>query len=699
MKRRIEAIDFDINKLEKIGIDTGIKAINPANNKEIPIYIANYILSDYGTGAIMGVPAHDARDYEFAKKYGLDVTKVIQDKGILLDDKVTKENNLGIIGELDNQLNTEDGLLINSNNFDGLDSEVARQKITEYVGGEIVKKYKLKDWVFARQRYWGEPFPIVFETSEDGTVDYKKPHLVANSELPIRLPEVDNYEPTGTGESPLANIKEFTDVWGYINDDGELESVKNANDNNKENINNFIPETGERLENPEYRKSIVAILYDEKTNKYLSIDWNTNGGNLFIGGGVNEGEKIEDCAKREIIEETGYTDIEFIKKTEYTIKHNYFAHSKNVARRIDCDGLLFKLNSDKRVEAKLEENEKNKFILKWVDDDFIKNNIKDELHKLCYKLLVKNIKISLFKRETNTMPQWAGSSWYWLRFMDSHNDKEIFSSESAKKWGEADVYIGGVEHATRHLIYGRFWHKFLYDIGIVDWIEPFKRLETVGLLLGSDGNKMSKRTGNIINPDDTVREYGADITRLYVTFIGPFNQTGKWDNKAIVGIKRFVERIEKLKDNIGNECQNKNIIHQTIKKVGEDIEAFRFNTAISQMMILLNEMESKGLSIDEYKTFIKILWPFAPEICDRLSKEMNIENTWPAYNENKILEDNVNITFQVNGKLRDTISVPINSEQDYIMNILKDRDSYKKYITTEPKKIIFVKNKIVNVVG
>ena len=531
------AIDFDINKLEKIGIDTGIKAINPANNKEIPIYIANYILSDYGTGAIMAVPAHDERDYEFAKKYGLDVTKVIQDKGILLDDKVTKENNLGIIGELDNQLNTEDGLLINSNNFDGLDSEEARQKITEYVDGKIVKKYKLKDWVFARQRYWGEPFPIVFETNENGETDYNKSFLVADSELPVRLPEVDNYEPTGTGESPLANIKEFTDVYGYINNENEF---------------------------------------------------------------------------------------------------------------ISCD------KSDSKAK--------------------------------------------LFKRETNTMPQWAGSSWYWLRFLDPNNDNFLIDSKIEKEWPQVDVYVGA-DHATRHLIYARFWHKFLFDIGVVSNKEPFKRLEFLGYILAEDGKKMSKRFGNVINPDDIVDKYGSDVLRLYEMFMAPFEATAVWNTSNIAGVERFVKRIEKLKEKIGNECQNKNIIHQTIKKVGEDIEAFRFNTAISQMMILLNELESKGVSIDEYKTFIQILWPFTPEICERLSKEMNIEKIWPTFDENKILEDNVNIAFQVNGKLRDTISVPINSEQDYIMNILKDRDSYKKYITTEPKKIIFVKNKIVNVVG
>ena len=664
------AIDFDINKLEKIGIDTGIKAINPANNKEIPIYIANYILSDYGTGAIMAVPAHDERDYEFAKKYNIEIkqsvaaffenkedlkvrndceiikrrnihaiirnpknnkylfvkfkkegwqsmvtggveegesliesairevkeetgyknlihikshgddfvvhskffaphknvnrymiasalcfdlidedkAELVQEEKDLLDivwiDADQAENYMTHINQkmiwnacVSNFIFTGDGILINSDQFNDMTSEEARQKITEYVGGEIVKKYKLKDWVFARQRYWGEPFPIVFATKENGDADYKKSFLVADSELPVRLPEVDNYEPTGTGESPLANIREFTDVYGYINNENEF---------------------------------------------------------------------------------------------------------------ISCD------KSDSKSK--------------------------------------------LFKRETNTMPQWAGSSWYWLRFLDPNNDNSLIDSKIEKEWPQVDVYVGG-DHATRHLIYARFWHKFLFDIGVVSNKEPFKRLEFLGFILAEDGRKMSKRFGNVINPDDIVDRYGSDVLRLYEMFMAPFEATAVWNTSNIAGVERFVKRIEKLKDKIGNECQNKNIIHQTIKKVGEDIEAFRFNTAISQMMILLNELESKGLSIDEYKIFIQILWPFAPEICERLSKEMNIEKIWPTFDENKILEDNVNIAFQVNGKLRDTIFVPINSEQDYIMNILKDRDSYKKYITTEPKKIIFVKNKIVNVVG
>jgi leucyl-tRNA synthetase len=470
---------------EKTGVKLeGVIAINPANQKEVPVYIADYVLASYGTGAIMAVPAHDERDGEFAKKYDIEV--------IVLDVNDTDEE---------------------------------RKRITEVVGGKLVKKYKLRDWVFARQRYWGEPFPIVFDENH-------KSYLVADSELPVRLPEVDSYEPTGTGESPLANIPEFRDVYGYINEEGEF---------------------------------------------------------------------------------------------------------------VSCD------KSDPKAK--------------------------------------------MFKRETNTMPQWAGSSWYWLRFPDAHNDKEIFSKESQEKFGMVDVYVGGVEHATRHLIYGRFWHKFLYDLGLVNSIEPFKRLETVGLVLGEGGVKMSKRLGNVINPDDVIREYGTDVARMYVMFMGPFGQTGVWDSKSIIGVQRFLERVNKLKTRIGSACKNENIIHKTVKKVAEDIEEFKFNTAISQMMILLNELESNGLSQDEYDKFMTILAPFAPE-----SAKEYVTRSWPEYDEDKLTANEVTVVIQVNGKLRGNIVVAKDVSEDELLSKIKTLDIWSKFVTTEPKKIITIKNKLVNIV-
>ena len=473
---------------EKTGVKLeGVMAINPANQKEVPIYIADYVLASYGTGAIMAVPAHDERDREFAEKFNIEILDV---PFVDVDD------------------------------------------VLKNTGGKKVVKYKLREWVFARQRYWGEPFPIVFDENH-------KSYVVADSELPILLPEVESYEPTGNGESPLADIKSFTDVYGYINDEGEFISV-----------------------------------------------------------------------------------------------------------------------SDKDV-------------------------------------VVDGREIKLFRRETNTMPQWAGSSWYYLRFLDPHNDNFLIDKDIEKEWPQVDVYVGG-DHATRHLIYARFWHKFLFDIGIVSKIEPFERLEFLGFILAEDGRKMSKRWGNIVNPDDVVAEYGADTLRLYEMFMAPFEATAVWSTKNIVGVKRFLERVEKIKLKSGEPCENQNIIHQTIKKVGEDIENFKFNTAVSQMMICLNEFEKGGLSDDEHEKFMTILAPFAPEIAhDFIGKD------WPIYDESKIVSNVATLAIQINGKLRGTLETEMGSTDEAVIVLLKDSNTYKKHITElslEPKKIIVVKNKIISIV-
>ena len=558
---------------EKTGVKLeGVMAINPVNQKEIPVYIADYVLASYGTGAIMAVPAHDERDREFAEKYNIEIIKVIyQNDGIFRDSVNVKSN-------------TELGNLINSGQFDGLKSEEAREKITEYVGGKVVTKYKLRDWVFARQRYWGEPFPIVYETKINEMIgeverDFEKsPIMVADSELPVLLPPVESYEPTGTGESPLAIIDHFVNVYGYLNEESEFISIKNMESN-------------------------------------LDI------------------EKLE-------------------------------ALSKEIGKEI-----------------------------------------------------------KLFKRETNTMPQWAGSSWYYLRFLDPHNENFLIAPEIEKEWqtksseqdGEknsktVDVYVGG-DHATRHLIYARFWHKFLYDIGVVTTLEPFNRLEFLGFILAEDGTKMSKSKGNTINPDSVVDEYGSDAFRIYEMFMAPFEATAVWNTSSIRGVKRFVERVEKLKnkieDNIKNNtenlpCSNQNIIHQTIKKVGVDIENFKFNTCVSQLMICLNEFEEKGCSKEEFENFMGILAPFAPTLCkDYLKVE------WPKYDENKLVANIVNIALQINGKLRATFEAELNTDDEVIKDLAKNTEAYIKYIleakdenekSVEIKKIIVVKNKIVNIV-
>lgn len=526
IKEESKQQDFSFKEIiEKKGIDTGIKAINPGTKEEIPVFVANYILAGYGTGAIMAVPAHDDRDYDFAKKYTIPVKQVISCEAC-------------IPGEVC----VEYGTLVNSGEWNGLASKEAMIKITKAFGGTLTAQYKLKDWTFARQRYWGEPFPIVFD-------DTHKSYAVADKELPVVLPMVDEYEPTGTGESPLANIKEWVEVYGYINDDGEFESLP---------------------------------------------------------------------------------------------------------------------KSDARA--------------------------------------------TLFKRETNTMPQWAGSSWYYLRFIDPHNKVTFADPVKEKKWSPVDFYVGGAEHATRHLIYARFWHKFLFDLGLVSYDEPFTKLQTVGLIMAEDGRKMSKRWGNIVNPDDVVAEFGADTLRLYEMFMGPFDQSVAWSTKSMMGVRRFLDRFMKLAEKVRDDYKDRGeidtLLHQTIKKVGDDIEAFKFNTAISALMILLNAVEKEeGVSVSLYECFTHLIAPFAPHCAEELWRE-ELRHTesvhsvsWPDFDSSKLFFDEVTLAIQVAGKLRGTIEAPRDAEEELVIDLVKKSPIYQKYVENkEPKKVIVVKNKIVNIV-
>jgi leucyl-tRNA synthetase len=506
---------------EKTGVKLeGIFAINPANQKQIPVYIADYVLGNYGTGAIMAVPAHDERDYEFAKKYEIEIIEVISGQ--------KKETEM---------VYTDSGQLINSDKFDGMESEEAKKKITEFVNGKMVTKYKLRDWVFARQRYWGEPFPIVYDANH-------KPYLVADSELPVLLPEVEKYEPTGDGESPLKNIIEWVEVKGEINSDGEFVS-------------------------------------------------NHNG--------------------------------------------------------------------------------------------------------------------TTFYRETNTMPQWAGSSWYWLRFMDPHNENAFVGRDAEKYWGQVDFYVGGAEHATRHLIYGRFWQLFLYDIGAVSHKEPFKKLINVGLIMAEDGRKMSKRWGNVINPDDIVAQFGADTLRMYEMFIGPFQDSAAWNTKGLIGPRRFIERVWNLQYMLStantSNGELETVLNQTIKKVTEDYSNLQFNTAISQMMIFVNAVEKfNNITKENFEILLKLLAPVCPFFTEELwesigNKDSIHTSLWPEYDENKIIDKKVKIAVQVNGKLRDVFETDTDSSDETLTKLAKDTEGYKKWVTDQvPKKIIIVKNKIVNII-
>ncbi|HEY0908040.1 MAG TPA: leucine--tRNA ligase [Candidatus Paceibacterota bacterium] len=664
MMTEIERTDA---KKDKTGVRLdGVFAINPANNEEVPVYVADYVLAEYGTGAVMAVPAHDERDMEFATKYKLPVKPVVEalfakkdgldavraDKPFVertavmclikhwSEDKylcskwrtndwqgfvtggidgneseavtaerevaeetgyinakyvktlgrvnsqfyhdAKKENRLGhfVVVELHlkdgaqketaaeeknlheivwvprekvrdfvnrpdlkvawdmlspNFCMTDEGILINSEKFDGQKSVDAKKKITEAVGGRWVVKYKLKDWVFSRQRYWGEPFPIM----KDGDTNIP----VAEKDLPVELPKVKSYEPTGTGESPLADISKWV--------------------------------------------------------------------NVKVGSG-------------------------------------------------------------------------------------------------------KSAKI--LRRETNTMPQWAGSSWYYLRFMDPQNSKAIVGKDQEKYWSQVDFYVGGAEHATRHLIYARFWHKFLYDIGAVSTLEPFKKLQSVGLIMGEDGRKMSKRFGNVVNPDEIVASYGADTMRVYEMFMGPFDQAIAWNTNGMIGTRRFLERVWKLSEKVAAKPaknapeaklspETETLLHKTIKKVSEDMSVLRHNTAVSSLMILSNAFEKEAaISRADFESFLKLLAPLAPHITEELwqglgNKKSIHVSEWPVADEAKLKDAMATIVVQVNGKVRASFSAAPDASKESLEKAALALDDVRKWVgDKKPDKIIVVPGKLVSFV-
>ncbi|MBQ4048850.1 MAG: leucine--tRNA ligase [Clostridia bacterium] len=512
--------DFERTELvkEKTGVKIdGITAINPVNGTEIPVFVSDYVLMSYGTGAIMAVPAHDDRDYAFAKKFDLPIIEVVAGGNI----------------EEEAFTDCETGVMVNSGFLNGLSVAEAKEAIikalTEQGKGEEKVNYKLRDWVFARQRYWGEPVPLVW-------CDHCGKYVpIPDDQLPILLPNVESYEPTENGESPLARITEW--------------------------VNTTCP---------------------------------------VCGGPA--------------------------------------------------------------------------------------------------------------KRETDTMPQWAGSSWYYLRYTDPKNPDAIASKEALDQWMSVDWYNGGMEHTTLHLLYSRFWHKFLYDIGVVNTSEPYKKRTSHGMILGEDGEKMSKSRGNVINPDDVVAEYGADTLRLYIMFIGDFEKTVTWNSKAVKGCQRFIDRVCVLGDSVvpgKNYSKDYEIaLHQTIKKVSSDIGAMKFNTAIAAMMTFVNTVYDKGAPLNEaeYKTLLALLNPFAPhiteELFERFGEGLLCQTKWPSYDESKTVEDTVTVAVQFNGKLRATIALPRDCDNaEAEKAALADEKVAAAVAGKNIVKIIVVKNKIVNIVA
>ena len=513
--------DFERSELNKYKTGVrlqGIRAVNPANNGSIPIFVSDYVLMGYGTGAVMGVPGHDQRDWDFAEKFGLPIIEVVKGGDMTKEAYATKE----------------DGVMVNSGFMDGMTVKEAipamRAYAVEHGFGRPKVNYKLRDWVFSRQRYWGEPIPLV-NCAKCGWVP------IPESELPLVLPQVDSYELTDDGESPLSKMTDW--------------------------VNTTCPKCG--------------------------------------GPAV---------------------------------------------------------------------------------------------------------------RETDTMPNWAGSCWYFLRYMDPHNDKEIASKEALEYWSPVDWYNGGMEHTTLHLLYSRFWHKFLYDIGVVPTKEPYQKRTSHGMILGEGGEKMSKSRGNVVNPNDIVEQYGADTMRLHIMFIGDFEKAVSWSNEAVKGSKRFLDRCWNLAESCSDDpsisAKNEAIIHKTIKKVTQDIDELKMNTAIAAMMTMVNEFSANGCTKGDIEQLLLLLSPFAPHIVEELWEQkgfaekygkMACQMPWPEYDESKTVATTAEMAVQVQGKLKGTVTVPVDSDEQTVVDAALQLEKVQRMMDgMQIVKVIHVKNKLVNLI-
>lgn len=530
----------ELNK-DKTGVFTGAYATNPVNNERIPVWIADYVLMSYGTGAIMAVPAHDERDFEFAKKFGIKIKTVVSIPDLSVLDGA-------VLGE---------GVAMESGFLNGLPTPQAQEKMIQWLEekgkGQRKVNYKLRDWIFTRQRYWGEPIPMVHD--EQGRL-----YPLDESELPLKLPQVDKYEPSENGESPLAHIRDWVEIEGWVTEKGTVVTKPPQSKSDSENF-----------PKPLYQGS-----------------------------------------------------------------------------------------------------EKRKFF-----------------------------------RETSTMPNWAGSSWYWLRYMDPMNEQIFCSKEKEAYWGPVDLYIGGTEHAVLHLLYARFWHKVLYDMDLVSTPEPFAKLVNQGLIMGEDGNKMSKSLGNVINPDDIIAQYGADTLRMYEMFMGPFEQSKAWNTGSVSGVYKFIERLWRLYQKpITDKPEEKKIqtsLHQTIKIVTEHIDEFRFNTAIAQLMVLVNDLTPlKEISRETLKTLVILVSPFAPHVAEEIwqeklgEKETMMYAPWPTYDPDLLVRDTLRYAVQINGKVRADFEVSSEASREEVLQTARAIPKVQKYLEEGTiRKEIFVPGKIV----
>ncbi len=711
--RAMTEIERTDAKKDKSGVRLeGVFAINPANNEEVPVFVADYVLAEYGTGAVMAVPAHDERDFQFAQKFNQNIRRVISPSE--KSESADKD-----------QCYTGSGQLVDSGKFSGMNSIDAQKKITDSVGGNWVVKYKLKDWVFSRQRYWGEPFPILrglkakkallihgFEGNgnghwfkklkkalEDRGVEVFNPtistsfHPTVESWMKELEPHVKDFGPDdiivghSLGSNAALRLIEKTGI-----NIGNLFLIASAIGKPRDEKHWKIVEEmdGSESDVPALRKFWEAPINYNKVSKLVNkVTLVRSKDDVVIPSDTHE--DLPSSWNIEAWDGFGHFDSKNGKEFDVLWKKIESEVAYEIIPVADED-LPVVLPKVKSYEPTGTGESPLASIEKWVDVKIGKG---------------KSAKI--VKRETNTMPQWAGSSWYYLRYMDPANSKSLVDPKKEKYWNQVDFYVGGAEHATRHLIYARFWHKFLYDIGVVTTLEPFKKLQSVGLIMGEDGRKMSKRFGNVVNPDEIAHTYGADTMRVYEMFMGPFDQAIAWSTSSIMGSRRFLERVWKLSEKVKNGAVMPKAaeiaLNKTIVKVTEDIASLRHNTAISALMILSNEMDSCAeISDTAYASLLKMLAPFAPHMTEELWRNLGNKTSihlsaWPTADMTKTVDDHVKIVVQVNGKMRASFEAPREATKDELQALALKLDEIIKWVgDKKPQKIIVVPGKLVSIV-
>lgn len=805
----------DLNK-DKTGVFIGAYAINPVNGKKIPIYISDYVLVSYGTGAIMAVPAHDERDYEFAKKFDIPIVQVLaksfmgtRDSKIREDKPMTNRDvvNVVIKHPTENKYLCVRNKKFNWVNFvmggiegDETPTEAGIREVIEETGYNDITIEKEMDFIYFDNFYAAHKDVNRHITCHTVVGQLNSLACVERAKEEMEIADVLWIDESKLIDSLSTEAHKYDAMRALRGEGAMTEDGVHINSTCETLV------TGEPHDNETKKNSIVAVVYDEANDKYLTINWHELGGRLLIGGTRKDGETAFDCAKREIAEETGYKNLELVSELP-VINHHYYAYNKDKYFNIMSTGLFFKLKDNEKAPLNLDDDEK--FDVEWVSKDVILSEMKDELHLKTFEYAQniddiidlngldketaiekmanwlenhgcgsKNVNYKMrdwifsrqrfwgepipmiycekcgwqpmdeselplvlpdvaeyeptdtgesplakitdwvktkcpkcggdAERETDTMPNWAGSSWYFLRYMDASNKNEFASMEAMKYWNKVNWYNGGMEHTARHLLYARFWVQFLYNIGLVPNKEMIDTRVSHGMILGSDNEKMSKSKGNVINPDDVINEYGADTLRVYEMFMGDYQQDAPWSTESLRGCKRFIDKVIRLKnkvtDNEGYTNSLECLQNKTIKKVTYDMGNMAYNTVVSSLMILANAYDDlEEITKDDYRLLLVLLNPVAPHITEELNESIGYEPivraSWPVCDESKIMESMKTIGVQVNGKLRATLDVAANTSEDIVKEQALNIPNVLKF--TEGKKVvkvIVVPNKIVNIV-